>query len=211
MPVDPEKERWRLAWLYAGMTDDELQNLADDAGSLTDIAKRALRFELSRRGLPVELDEPPAPAGESRPPMLVAGELVTLRRFRDMPEALLARSVLESAGIECSLGDVNIIRTDWLWSNLVGGIKLRVREEDLEAAGKLLDQNVPERFDVQGVGSYRQPRCPRCQSLEVSFEDLDKPVAAAALFVGAPVALRRPLWKCRSCGSEWQEPEATAS
>jgi hypothetical protein len=211
MPIDPEKERWRLAWLYAGMTDGELQNLADDPGSLTEIAWRALRFELSRRGLPIEPEEPAAPAGDARPPKLVAGQFVTLRRFRDMPEALLARSVLESAGIECSLGDVNIIRTDWLWSNLVGGIKLRVHEEDLEAAGKLLDQNVPERFDVQGVGNYRQPRCPRCQSLDISFENLDKPVAAAGLFVGAPITLSRPLWKCRSCGSEWQESEATAS
>jgi len=34
---------------------------------------------------------------------------------------------------------------DWLWSNLLGGFKLMVRPEDLDAATQLLDQaNVSE-------------------------------------------------------------------
>ena len=53
-------------------------------------------------------------------------------------EALLAKGSLESAGIECFLGDDNLIRMDWLWSNLLGGIKLRVRQEDALVASRLL-------------------------------------------------------------------------
>ena len=56
-----------------------------------------------------------------------------------MPQALLAKSVLESAAIECFLGDDNLIRMDWLWSNLLGGIKLRVRREDALVASRLLE------------------------------------------------------------------------
>jgi len=61
-----------------------------------------------------------------------------------LPEALLAKSVLDSAGIECFLGDDNLIRMDWLWSNLLGGIKLRVRQEDALEASRLLEGDAPQ-------------------------------------------------------------------
>ena len=57
-------------------------------------------------------------------------ELVTIRQFRDLPEALLAKGSLESAGIECFLADENLVRLDWFISNFIGGIKLKVRVPD---------------------------------------------------------------------------------
>ena len=71
-------------------------------------------------------------------------KLITIRKFRDLPEALLAKGSLDSAGIESFLGDDNIVRLDWFISNLIGGIKLRVRPEDLEAAEEILNQPIPE-------------------------------------------------------------------
>jgi hypothetical protein len=130
------KERWRLAWRYGEMTDGELESLAADSASLTEVARRALESELKKRGLQVEPQPQPASSALAQ-----TRKLVTVRSFRDMPEALLAQSVLESAGIDCALADANLIRTDWLWSNLLGGIKLQVMEEDLDAAINLLDQD----------------------------------------------------------------------
>ena len=52
-----------------------------------------------------------------------------------------------------------------------------MREEDTETAISILDQPIPEGFDVAGVGEYRQPNCPKCQSLDVTFQELDRPVA----------------------------------
>ena len=46
-------EGQRLAKLYAEKTDEELEELADSADSLTDIAKGALKGELSRRKLDI--------------------------------------------------------------------------------------------------------------------------------------------------------------
>jgi len=46
---------------------------------------------------------------------------------------------------------------DWLWSNLLGGIKLYLRKVALETASSLLDQGVIEKFEVEGVGEYQQP------------------------------------------------------
>ena len=50
--------------------------------------------------------------------------LVSIRQFRDLPEALLAKGCLESAGIECFFRDDNLVRLDWFISNFIGGIKL---------------------------------------------------------------------------------------
>ena len=130
-------ERTRLAHFYAALSDGELRQLARETRSLTEEARSALAREISRRHLIVEAHAEaeiatPAPFPELR-------DLLTIRQFRDLPEALLAKSVLDSAGIECFLGDDNLIRMDWLWSNLLGGIKLRVRQEDALVASHLLE------------------------------------------------------------------------
>ena len=134
---DSSDERQRLAQFYASLTDGELQQLAREAGSLTDEAQAALRAEMTRRKMAVEtVDAENLTAPSKRAEMR---DLLTIRQYRDLPEALLAKSVLESAGIECFLGDHNLIRMDWLWSNLLGGIKLRVRQEDALVASRLLE------------------------------------------------------------------------
>ncbi len=132
---------------------------------------------------------------------------VVLRRFRDMPDAFLFGSVLDSAGIECYLADENTIRMDWFWSNLLGRIKLCVRKADADEALSLLEQSVPEKFDVEGVGEYQQPRCPTCQSLKVSFRGLNKAVDYTRAVLGGPRPLHRSLWECDACGHQW--PEST--
>jgi hypothetical protein len=138
-------ERQRLAQFYAALSDGELQQLAREAESLTDSAKAVLLTELARRQMAVETlaDAEDSSARRGHRPEL--RDLLTIRQFRDLPEALLAKSVLDSAGIECFLGDDNLIRMDWLWSNLLGGIKLRVRQEDALVAARLLEgEDSPE-------------------------------------------------------------------
>ena len=132
---------------------------------------------------------------------------IVLRRYRDMPDAFLFGSILDSAGIECYLADENTIRMDWFWSNLLGRIKLCVRKMDAETASSLLEQGIPEKFDVDGVGEYQQPRCPMCQSLEVSFRGLNKAVDYTRALLGGPRPLHRSLWECDACGYQW--PEST--
>jgi Putative prokaryotic signal transducing protein len=131
-----DKERWRLAQLYASMSEAEVTRLAAEASSLSDAAQWALKLDLARRGLRIPLAEPtPAPAIKER------SKVVILRKYMTLPEALLAKSILDSAGIESFLADQNIIRMDWFLSNALGGVKLRVREEDAEEAAALLGQS----------------------------------------------------------------------
>jgi len=198
--TDPAAENKRLVEYYAAATDEELCRLADDASSLTDAAREALRAELSSRGTGVELRD--CPVTDERHP-----RLVTIRRFRDVPNALLAKSVLDSAQIQCFLSDENVIRMDWLWSNALGGIKLLVKEEDSSVAMELLSQEPGERFDATGTGEYIQPRCPNCDSLDVTFGEEGKRLSYLTVAVGVPLPVRRGGWKCNSCGHEWHESE----
>jgi hypothetical protein len=62
-------------------------------------------------------------------------------------QAWLAKSSLESAGVECYLVDDNMVRLDWGMSIVLGGVKLRVKPEDAEDALVFLDQPVPEDLD----------------------------------------------------------------
>jgi hypothetical protein len=130
---------------------------------------------------------------------------IVLRRYRDTPDAFLFGSILDSAGVEFYLADENTIRMDWFWSNLLGRIKLCVRKADADEALSLLDQGVPEKFDVEGVGEYQQPRCLICQSLNVCFRGLNKPVDYARAVLGGPRPLHRSLWECDACGHQWPE------
>src|ERR1700732_5614414 len=104
------------------MSDAELQNLARRPESLTEVAWQALDDELDHRDL--ELLEEEAPEDREE---LEMRELVTIRQFRDLPEALLARGSLESAGIECFLADENLGRVGWVFLHFIWGVKLNVR------------------------------------------------------------------------------------
>jgi hypothetical protein len=138
-----EDELKRLATLYGSMTDEELEELAKDRKSLTETAKQAIQSELAKRKLTVE-EEIPRATDEHL-------ELVTVREYRDLPQALVAKGVLDSAGIPCFLSDENIIRMDWMWSNLMGGVKLRVRKEDASEAAELIQQDFSASQDTDAT------------------------------------------------------------
>ena len=179
MPT-PEEERGRVAGVYSAMSDEELGRIADSGDELSAIAQEAFQTEVARRGLKITIAPP---RGED---VFEFNETVTLRQFRDLPDALLAKGSLESAGIQAYLVDDNMIRMDWFISNLLGGIKLKVRAEDAEAAIEILSQPIPEMIDVEGVGNFEQPQCPHCQSLDVTYKEY------------------KHAWTCSVCGNEWK-------
>jgi len=203
--IDPEKERRRLAEFYSRQIDGELLKVASQASELTDVARDVLREEIARRGLKEEDKGVPTEPEASKNSDVDLASLVTIKRFRDLPEALLAKGSLESAGIVALLVDDNMVRMDWFISNLLGGIKLQVASEDVEEATAILSEPIPERLDFEGMQEYEQPRCPNCQSLDVNFEELNKLFAYGGAWAGVPMPIHRKGWKCHSCGHQWQE------
>lgn len=201
---DSENERRRMAQRYANMSEGELRKIAEDAGSLTEEARAALRAEIARRGLDVPLDTTETTQKPAGP--------VVLRRYLWLHEALLAKTVLDSAGVECILADEHILRMDWLWSLGLGEVKLWVRAEDKDVAA-LLDQDWIESFVVGGVGDYIQPRCPNCGSLNISYRNLLRRLAYFSLFlcwlvsIVPPIALHELAWRCYASGHLWEDSQ----
>ncbi len=191
------------------MSDDEMLHLGTQYATLTDEAQGLVRSEFSRRNLEIPYSEADA---KSQPEP--EESITTLRRYRDQAEALLARSVLESAGIECLLLNENTIRNDWLWSNLLGGIRLQVAVSDLEAAEAVLSQPIPAHIALAGEADYEQPQCPHCGSLDVGFNNFDAKVRATSiLLLGFPLPspVQKDYWHCENCGTNWiDESEQTS-
>jgi hypothetical protein len=188
--------------LYRSMPDGELESVGADWDGLLDEARTALVAEFSRRGLaftPPAVEEEPEPGYR---------DLVTLRRYRDLSEAIVARAVVESAGIYCFLKDENFVRLDWQMSNLLGGISLQVPAADGEAAAAVLAQPVPASFEVADDVAFEQPRCPRCTSTDISWERHGRKAALAFLYLfSVPVPRGSQSWHCHSCGLRWVDDD----
>ena len=84
-------------------------------------------------------------------------------------------------------------------------MKLCVNPEDAETARQLLEEPILEAMYVHGVGLYEQPRCPKCQSLDVNFEELDRPIAYLTAFLRVPMPIQRKGWHCHSCNAKWED------
>lgn len=196
---NPQQERERLTSLYSNMSDGELEKIAETGYELSDVARQALQAEIAHRGVNIAIA--PDPGFD----VYELNKTVTVRQFRDLHEALLAKGCLESAGIHADLFDDNMVRLDWFYSNLLGGIKLKVRPEDVETANQILDQPIPEELEVEGIGKYDQPRCPNCGSLDVNFQELNKLASFGSAYLGVPIPVHRKAWTCHACRKEWED------
>jgi hypothetical protein len=133
-------------------------------------------------------------------------EPVTLWRYRDLPEALIARSKLDAADIGCFLADENVVRLNWFWSNAIGGLRLQVSDVDAEDALALLAEEIPASFSAEEIGEeYVQPVCPACHSRDVSFEPFSRRIALFFLgLIPLPVWIPTKSWRCEDCGRKWK-------
>jgi Putative prokaryotic signal transducing protein len=188
-----------LAAHYARMSETELMELARSYDGLLEIAQEALRAEFARRGLDPPLVKEPEEWEFRR--------VVTVRHYRDLTEALVGRSLLESSGIPAWIADEHLVRMDWFYSNLVGGMRLQVDEHDEEAAREILEQGVPETIAYGPEEAFVQPTCPKCGSVQVTLgsgtESGRSLVALYALSI--PVPPREAPWHCEACGTQWAD------
>jgi ribosomal protein S27E len=137
---------------------------------------------------------------------------VLLAQYMNVSEAMVAKSILESAGIASFLANSNIVHMYCLIPDVFGGVKLLVGADDLEAADGILKQSTLAKFDGEGIGEYVRPHCPGCESTEVSFEGPEKPERDVSRFVVPSVSLIQQnnaaqYWRCHVCGRRWKESD----
>jgi hypothetical protein len=190
---------------YGARSDSELMGIAHAYDSLVPAAQQALRAEFTRRGLEPPVLEESADADE------MGRRWITVRRYRDLSEAIVARTLLESAGMPVYLRDENLVRLDWQVSNFIGGIRLQVDEANAAAAAELLDQPIPEEISFDEGPNFQQPQCPRCQSTDITFRGASRGAALASVHLLAiPLPLGPETWVCEACGAVWEDDrEAT--
>ena len=87
----------------------------------------------------------------------------TIATFSKPEEAHLFRTRLEAAGIPAYVQDEYLIQMDWLYSNAIGGVRVQIADENLEAGREFLEndspQATPDAIDVvcPGVDPATQP------------------------------------------------------
>lgn len=194
---------------YRSRSDSELLSISADWYSLVDEAKPPLLAELARRG--ISFHEPAPQMEDADTQSDLYRDLVTIRRYRDLSEAIVARGVVESAGIYCFLKDENLVRLDWQMSNLIGGIGLQVPRADAKSAEKILEEPVPETISLPDQPSFEQPHCPRCDSLDIAWERRGRKAALLSLyFFSLPAPRGSESWHCNKCGLDWIEEDDPA-
>jgi hypothetical protein len=200
MDLDPKD----IAEGYKNMPEGELLKVAHSYESLTETAQAALRAEFTHRNLEPPLIEEEEAESERR-------QLVTLCRYRDLSEAIVARTLLESAGIYVFLRDENLVRLDWQVSNFIGGIRLQVEDKDEATAAELLRQSIPDVIPFDDEEDFLQPQCPKCGSTDITFEGTSRGAALASVTVFAlPLPLGRETWLCNACEARWENLEDDA-
>ncbi len=66
-------------------------------------------------------------------------QLRTLRHFASLQEALIARELLASEGVDAFVPDEHTVGVNPGWVNAFGGVRLQVRSEDLPRATEILE------------------------------------------------------------------------
>jgi len=64
--------------------------------------------------------------------------LITIGAYGTLFEANLVKSKLEAFGVDALLENANTIGVHWEWSNLLGGVKVRVSEAQFAETQRIL-------------------------------------------------------------------------
>jgi len=127
-------------------------------------------------------------------------ELVTIRACSTPQEAYLVQSVLEAFGVDTVLADDNYIRLNWLYSNVLGGVKIRAWGSMAEEARAILD-GFP--LEAVAIPPDEIAVCPVCGGAHTS-PYLDRRAACLSwLLIGVPLIFPRLRNICQDCGNKW--------
>lgn len=130
---------------------------------------------------------------------------ITVASFSQPVEAHLARTQLEADGITCVVSDEYLVRMDWLLSNAIGGVKLKVLAWEADRAKEILRPR-PHLVVVADSESEHEMICPRCRCDDVYYTRYSRRIAGVfIMLLGFLVPWRDRRWTCKQCGYAWKE------
>lgn len=135
---------------------------------------------------------------------------VRIASFPEPIEAHLAKTKVESEGIEAYLTNENTIRMDIFYSQALGGVGLYVPEEQAEKAVAALAERIPLADVEKESDTEDQPIradgdvCPKCHSPNVYADRRPRKPTIFFFFFGLPLWFFRRQKKCANCGWSWR-------
>ncbi len=133
--------------------------------------------------------------------------LVTIATYSHPTEAYIPKTKLGSEGIWAFVADGDTVAANWLYSNAIGGVKLRVKAEDVERALEILTQEAePLEWDEEELGEAdEEERCPECGSLNTCYERYAmRWIFLSWLILQFPLPFFKRTWQCQECGHTWK-------
>jgi ssDNA-binding Zn-finger/Zn-ribbon topoisomerase 1 len=128
-------------------------------------------------------------------------KLITVNTYTLPHELAIHRSKLESMGIDCFVQDELTAQVHNFYSNAIGGVKLQVRESDVEDALEILK----EEFDLKADYSDSKIICPNCGSGNVEGKGLNGKISLVILMVtGLPIPIFSSKVNCYDCSTTFK-------
>jgi len=133
-------------------------------------------------------------------------DLVTIARYDSSIQAHIVKAHLEGNGFVCFVFDDNVVDMYGLYSNAIGGVKIKVREKDAEEAYALVQELDKSPYTDQNDEVIA---CPNCGSTDYykdfnSMRSLGSVLAAvAAFFIAVFPIYRKRVFRCKNCDTEF--------
>ena len=129
--------------------------------------------------------------------------IVTFESYYDPMLAHIVRTRLEANGIKCFIADENVLGANPLYNQAVGGVKLKIFEQDMEKCRQILategDLHDKDHVEIEeGTDTY--VICPYCASTNVQSiaADEDKGALDTLLNLVSPFHTQNN-WHCTIC------------
>ena len=127
-------------------------------------------------------------------------ELITIASYSFPHEAHVAKANLDSAGIPAFIADEHTINMQWLFSNALGGVRIKVPVQYAQQAQEILAQDFSHLLEEE-FGEEIEEKCSKCGSTNVkSYTKGKKPAFLVFLLLGFPLFFYQHGTKCNGCG-----------
>lgn len=127
--------------------------------------------------------------------------LVTVASFTDAIAAHIARGRLAAEGIDAIVADEHVVWADWLYSNAVGGVKLRVAASEAPRARAVLQALA--QGDFAAPDEDVAPRCPRCGGAIAADRRTLRVALVSLVLFQIPLPFTRNGVRCTQCA--WRD------
>jgi hypothetical protein len=136
-------------------------------------------------------------------------EIITFEAYYDPMLAQIIKGRLEANGISCYLADETTIGVNPLYSNAIGGVKLKIFAKDEARCREILAEDVSDVETGEVVSTETDDVCPFCSSSNIKYglvptDKTDWKSLVFSFLTFVPIRTQKS-WHCYNCGENFAE------